>query len=489
MPDDLALAPAPVAMAAERRRLFLTVFPGVCVAMFLAAIDQAILAASLPSVAGDLGDPSRLPWVMSAYLMAATVAAPVYGRLGDALGRRRMLFVALGWFMAASVLCALAPTMLALVIARALQGLGGGGLMTLAQALIGEVVPPRERGRYMAYLASVFVLSSVIGPIAGGALSSAFGWQSVFLVNLPLGALAIALATRLPARRGGGERFRLDVWGVVLFGLVAVPLLVGIEGLQVPSWEALLASLPWFALTVAAGIGLVVWQRRARDPLFPAGLLADPVVWRSDVVVGCLSAVLLSAVTFVPLYLQLVRGYSPAQSGVALVPIMVAVVLASGLTGRLMAKTGRARVFPVVGLSMSAGGLACLALVPHGWVPGPVFAGVAAFGLGMVMPVMQVMVQVAAGPERLGSGTATVSLSRSLGGAVGTALVGAALFGGLAWIEPGAMEGLAEALRGGVGVAGLVEPLTEAFRVAFLAMAVIAAAGALVARTIPLKRI
>lgn len=487
MPEDLAHT-ATSLTDSDRRRLFLTVFPGVCVAMFLAAVDQAILAAALPVVAADLGDPQRLPWVMSAYLMAATVAAPVYGRLGDALGRRRMLFAALGWFCVASVLCALAPTMTLLVLARALQGLGGGGLMVLAQALIGEVVPPRERGRYQAYLASVFVLSTLFGPIAGGWLSGAFGWQSVFLVNLPLGLLAIVLALRLPDRRGGSAPFRLDAWGVLLFAASAVPLLVGLEELQVPSVAGLLAALPWFGMALVVGLGLVVWQGRAPDPLFPAGLMADPVVWRSNLVVGCLSAVLISAVTFVPLYLQLVRGFDPAGSGLALVPIMLCVVAASGMTGRLMAKTGRARVFPVLGLALAALGLGALALVPHGSVGGPLFAGLGAFGLGMVMPVMQVLVQVAAGPERLGSGTATVSLSRSLGGALGTAVVGAVLFAGLASAGPGAVASLEEALRGGA-VTGLAVPLTEAFRWAFLAMAVVAALGSVVARTIPLARI
>ncbi len=212
--------------------LFFTVFPSIMLPMFLAAIDQTIVATALPAIAGSLGDVERVSWVVVSYLVATTIAAPVYGRLGDVLGRRRLLFVALALFIAASLACALAPSILLLTAARVLQGLGGGGLMTTSQALVGEVVPPRERGRYQGYLASIFVASSTFGPVAGGWLTQQFGWQSVFLVNLPLGRRRGLLALRLPRRAGSGGRLQFDTLGVVLFAAFITPMLLALERLQ-----------------------------------------------------------------------------------------------------------------------------------------------------------------------------------------------------------------------------------------------------------------
>lgn len=187
----------------DTRGLFFRVFPSICLPMFMAAVDQTIVATALPQIAASLGDVERIGWIVVAYLMATTIAAPVYGRLGDVLGRKRLLLVAMAVFVAASVACALAPTLLWLIAARVAQGAGGGGLMTLSQALVGETVPPRERVRYQGYLAAIFMVSSTFGPVAGGWLTARFGWPSVFLINVPLGAVAAVLALRLPARAGG----------------------------------------------------------------------------------------------------------------------------------------------------------------------------------------------------------------------------------------------------------------------------------------------
>ena len=250
--------------------------------MFLAALDQTIVATALPAIAGSLGQVDRVSWVVISYLVAATIAAPVYGRLGDALGRRRMLLTALGVFLAASAACTLAPNILFLTAARVLQGMGGGGLMTTCQALVGEVVPPRERGRYQGYLASIFVTSSTFGPVAGGWLTQQFGWRSVFLINLPLGLLAAVLAWRLPRRAGTGGRLQFDMLGVVLFTLFIAPLLLALERLQ----RFDLAALPVVALLVALSVAslllLLRQERRTANPLLPLGLLRQSAIWRCD---------------------------------------------------------------------------------------------------------------------------------------------------------------------------------------------------------------
>ena len=222
-------APAPDAPPPSARTLFLRVFPNIMLPMFLAVIDQTIVAAALPAIAADLGDVERVSWVVVAYLVATTIAAPVYGRLGDVFGRRRMMLVALGVFATSSVLCSLATSVAALAAFRVLQGLGGGGLMTTAQALIGETVPPRERGRYQGYLATVVVTASMFGPVAGGLLSGTFGWRSIFVVNLPLALIAALLALRLPARRAAPDgAFRFDVIGLALLTTFVVVTLGGL---------------------------------------------------------------------------------------------------------------------------------------------------------------------------------------------------------------------------------------------------------------------
>ncbi|MBN8898346.1 MAG: MFS transporter, partial [Rhodospirillales bacterium] len=217
------------AAAPEGRALFLAVFPSIMLPMFLAALDQTIVATALPAIAGSLGDVERISWVVVSYLIATTIAAPVYGRLGDAIGRKRMMFVALAVFIGASLLCALAGSVLMLTAARVLQGLGGGGLMTLSQALIAESVPPRQRGRYQGYLSGMYATAATFGPVAGGWLTQHFGWRSVFLVNLPLGLLAVLLVVRLPSHASGGRRVQFDVWGTVFFTGFVAPVLLALE--------------------------------------------------------------------------------------------------------------------------------------------------------------------------------------------------------------------------------------------------------------------
>ena len=481
------------------RALFFRLFPSIMLPMFLAALDQTIVATALPAIAGSLGQVERVSWVVISYLVAATIAAPVYGRLGDALGRRRMLLTALGVFLAASAACTLAPNILFLTAARVLQGMGGGGLMTTCQALVGEVVPPRERGRYQGYLASIFVTSSTFGPVAGGWLTQQFGWRSVFLINLPLGLLAAVLAWRLPRRAGTGGRLQFDMLGVVLFTLFIAPLLLALERLQRFDLAALPVVGLLAALSVASLLLLLRQERRTANPLLPLALLRQSAIWRCDLMAACVGATLIAMVTFVPIWLQVVRGIGPGQVGLMLLPMTAGIALGALFTGRMMARTGRTAIFPSIGLAIVATMLVSLGFaapfLSNRMVP--VLFMIYSVSLGTAMPVVQLTVQLVAGRANLGAAAASVQFSRTVGGACGTAIVGAVLFAVLSATDrstaamfsdmvergPAAMTVLDAAHRAVVSA-----EIRDGFRSAFLAIAGFAGLGLVMAWTIPVRR-
>ena len=466
--------PAPQDHAADpaaTRRAILTFLPSIVLPMFLAAIDQTIISTALPAMAGELGDVAHVSWIVVGYLVAATIATPVYGRLGDALGRRRMMFIALGFFLVASLLCALAPSIVALSGARVLQGLGGGGLMALCQALIGEHVPPRERGRYQAWLATIFVGASSLGPVAGGFLTEHFGWRSVF-----------------------------DYIGTALFIAAVTPLLLALSLAQSLS----LAQLPLIA--VLAGFGAAaLWlllrqERRARSPLIPLALLREPSIWRAALLGSCIGGIIVPLVSYTPIYMQVVRGYSPAETGVLLLPLTVGISVGSIITGQLISRTGRLAFFPSIGqplVCLFAIGIA-LAL-PHlsaAWLVA-LLCGMSLFnGTGMV--VVQTVTQLIAGPAHLGAIAASVQLARALGAAFSAALVGAVLFAMVAAQDSMLATVFGELLERGQEVLTTLPParaaqvqaeLGDAFRAAYLAIGLIAACGSILAWSIPKRRI
>ena len=493
-----------MAGAAPGKSLFFTVFPSIVLPMFLAAIDSTIVATALPDIAATLGDVERISWVVVSYLMATTIAAAVYGRLGDALGRKRLLLVSLGVFIAASVLCALAPTLLVLVGARVLQGIGGGGLMTLSQALVGEVVPGRERGKYQGYLASIFMISSTFGPVAGGWLTQHYGWASVFWVNVPLGVLAAVMAVRLPSsgRRcgvgSGGLRF--DWLGLAFFTAFVVPLLLALEQAQRISVGALPGIALWAGVAMAALWLLLRQERRSSHPLIPVNLLRNPSIWRADAMGACVGATIVASVTFMPIYLQVVRGVPPAEVGLLLLPLTAGIAVGSLFTGKMISKTGRTAVFPSFG---QVSVCACLVFLAVGadWIPTerlPYLFLVLSMSLGTTMPVVQITVQTVAGPQNLGAASASVQFSRSIGAALGTALVGAVLFAVLAARDPAMARLFADVVERGPGVlaglpegvrAGLAVEIAGAFRAAFLTIALFSAGTMVLAWTLPVRRI
>src|ERR1700761_7745642 len=329
---------------------FLTVFPPIMLPMFLAVADQTIVATALPAIASSLGEIERASWVVVAYLIANTIAAPVYGRLGDTFGRRLMMMLALGLFMVGSLLCALAPSIEWLTAFRVLQGFGGGGLMTLSQALIGEAIPPRERGRYQGYLAGIAVSSSTFGPVAGGYLTQAFSWQSIFWINVPLGLLAMLLVSRMPGRQGDRKRTTFDSPGLVLFIFFIGPVILALEQVQ----RMQLSSMPMALGLLAFGLVslvLLTWQERnTTSPLIPPKLFRQASIWRADAMAACHGAALVSLITFLPIYLRAVRGASPAETGLILLPLTFGIGVGSLITGQLVTRTGYTAVFPTYGL-------------------------------------------------------------------------------------------------------------------------------------------
>ena len=482
------------------RHLFLTIFPSIMLPMFLAVADQTIVATALPTIASNLGEIERASWVVVSYLIANTIAAPVYGRLGDTFGRRGMMIAALSIFMIGSVLCAISPNIEWLTAFRVLQGFGGGGLMTLSQALIGETIPPRERGRYQGYLAGVSVSSSTFGPVAGGYLTEAFGWQSIFLVNVPLGLAAVVLVLRLKAHPSDRRRTTFDIPGLVLFIMFVSPVILALEQLQRMEASALPTALGLLAFGILALVALLWQEARSTSPLIPPRLFREPSIWRCDGLAACHGAALVSLITFLPIYLRAVRGSSPAETGLMLLPLTFGIGVGSLITGQLVTRTGRTAIFPSVAMPLATAGLIFLAF----WAPYlsvavlPWVWGAIAFCMGSVMGVVQLTVQVVAGPRRLGTGAAMVQFSRSVGAGFGTALVAAILFAILAGSDREISSMLGAIMeQGPQAIAGLTPArqaivqaeVADAFRSAFLTIAAFTGLESLLAWTMPLRRV
>jgi EmrB/QacA subfamily drug resistance transporter len=483
------------------RGLLLQVFPSIMLPVFMAVIDQTIVATALPAIARSLGEVERLSWVVVSYLVANMIAAPVYGRLADTFGRRRLMLTALAVFVAASALCAASTTMLLLVAARIVQGFGAGGLMVLSQALIGESVPPRERGHFQGYLATMIVCGSTFGPVAGGFLTEWFGWRSVFLVNLPLGAVAMLLVLRLPsASQAQPGRHAFDGIGVALLTAFVAPLLIALELAQHLDPRALPAIAALAAVAVIALLLLFRQERRAAAPLLPLPLMRQPSIWRADAMAGFAGASLVSMVTFLPIYLQVVDGASPAETGFLMLPLTMGVGLGSFTMGRMISWTGRTAILPSVALLVTFATLVSLAIFAPSlsrleivWL-----LGFSAFFQGSAMPVAQVTVQMVAGPRQLGVGAASVHLTRSLGSAFGVALVGAVLFGVLAATDNDTAVLFAGMVREGPAAMAHLSPqrhavvqteIGNAFRAVFLTVSVFSCCISALAWTLPVRRL
>jgi EmrB/QacA subfamily drug resistance transporter len=421
-------ARAPSAAGSTDRRAVLLAFGAIMLATLLAALDQTIVATALPEIADDLNGFRGLSWVVTAYLLAATVTVPLYGKLSDLYGRRRLFVVSISIFLAGSALCALAQTMGELIAFRALQGVGAGGLIPLSQAAIAYLFSPRERGRYQGYIAAAFAVATVVGPLIGGVLVDHASWRWVFLVNLPLGALALTgLSRRLPAPATGRPDRPLDVAGAVLLaGATSALMLTCIWGGGRYDWDSA-PILAMIAAMVALAGALVARERRAADPIVPFALLRARSVAVASAALFLGTAALFSITVFVPLFLQTTTGASPTASGLLLVPAMLGITLSTTLSGRSIARTGRYKRFPIAGLGLMTAALVLLAALAGDPSRVATGIGLALFGLGfgMVTQVLIVAVQNDVDRRQLGIATATTGFFRALGGAVGAAALGA----------------------------------------------------------------
>jgi len=446
---------------------FRATFAGLLLAMLLASLDQTIVATALPTIVGDLGGIDQLAWVVTAYLLGATVTMPLWGRAGDLYGRKPLFLAAIAVFLCGSALSGAAQDLTQLIGFRALQGLGAGGLMTLAMAIVAEIVSPRERGRYQGYIQMVFVIASVAGPLLGGVFADHLSWRWVFYVNLPIGALTIALivsSLKLPTER---RPARIDATGAALLaaGLTSL-LLVTTWGGRQYAWDS--AEIAGLAVAAVALLGLFVAQeRRAAEPILPLRLFREPVF---VVVSGALFLTTLAffaVIVYMPVYLQVVTGVSATASGFLLLPLMLAATASTAASGRVMSRTGRYKVFPVAGLSLMAVGLLLLAQIGTATAHLTVAALLVLFGLGfgMVSQVLTVAIQNNVERRDLGIATASANLFRSLGGSVGVAVFGALFAGGL----DGPLSATTAA---------------DALHSVFLAAAPVAALGALVVLTL-----
>ena len=401
-------------------------FGGLLLAMLLASLDQTIVSTALPTIVRDLGGIDQLSWVVTAYLLAATVSMPLWGRVSDLYGRKRLFQAAIVLFLLGSALSGASETLSELIGFRALQGLGAGGLMTMAMAIVADIIAPRERGRYQGYIQMVFVLASVAGPLLGGLFTDEASWRWVFYVNLPIGAVALAISTRLRLPAGSG-RARIDVLGAALLGagLTAI-LLVTTWGGREYAW----GSPEIVGLAVAAVVllaGFFAQERRAPEPVLPLRMFREPVFDVVSAVLFLTTCAFFAAIVFLPLFLQRVTGASAVQSGLQLLPLLLAGTLSTAVIGRVVTRTGRYKVFPAVGLGLMAIGLFLLSRLDETSSHATIALDMVVFGLGfgMVSQLLVLAIQNAVDRRDIGIATASANLFRSLGGSVGAALFGA----------------------------------------------------------------
>jgi EmrB/QacA subfamily drug resistance transporter len=448
---------------------------GIMLAMFLSALEQTIVAPALATIGRTLGDVENLSWVVTAYLLANTVATPLFGKLSDIHGRRRMMLVAIVIFIVGSVACALAPNMPALIAARALQGIGGGGILPIAHTVIGDMVTPRERPRYQSYTSIMFMAASIIGPVVGGVLTDYVHWTMIFWINLPMGLLALWMTDRALKKLPRHDRpHRLDVLGALLMVGAALALMLAM------TWGG--TRYGWASAPILGLLGgsvllwlLFVWRvARAPEPFIPLSILRAPILAATTAAGFFSVGVIIGLTIFLPVYFELVLGFSPSGSGTALIVFLAAATIGSFFAGRLMIQLTHYKLVPAVGLVLGIVMLAVFAWKPGGLSLAEVcgLLTVGGAGLGVMYPVTTTIVQNSVVPHQLGTATGALNFARQLGGAIIVAAFATIVLGG---IDRGGHGLTLDMLRGGATLAGADFALL--FRWLFAAGAAFLAAG------------
>ena len=398
--------------------------PGILLVMFLGALDQTVMASALPTVAGDLRGLDQMPAIITGYLVAATAAMPLTGKLGDALGRKKVLQASLVLFIAGAALCSLAQSVPELIAYRAVQGIGGGGLMIGAQAVIGELVSPRERGRFLGIIGAAFIVAAVVGPLAGGAVVDHLSWRWIFYFYVPFGLAALAVVTltlRLPAPPGGRH---VDYGGAALLSLaiVSVILLCSTGSYAGPPWLVPVLVV----LSVLSLAGWIVFSLRTPDPIIPLALFRDAAFAIPTAISFLLGFAMFATLSYLPAFLQVGMGMSATASGGMLIALMAGILITTAVSGALITRTGRYKLYPVAGTLLAVPGVWLFSTMDAGSSPWSVLFSMLLLGLGigLVMQVMVLVVQNAVDRRDLGTATSTVTFLRQVGSSVGVAVLG-----------------------------------------------------------------
>lgn len=476
--------------------------------LLLAALDQTIVSTALPRIATELHGLNKLSWVATAYLITSAITTPIYGKISDLFGRKKVFMIAIIIFTVGSVLCGFAQDMNQLVVARGLQGVGAGGLMSLVLAIVGDIIPPRQRGRYTGYFGAVFGLSSVIGPLLGGFLTEQLSWRWVFFINIPLGIVALAaVALRLHLVVHKREH-SIDYLGAALLAASSACLLLAtVWGGSTYAW----ASREIVGLLAGGGllaILFVMWERRATEPIIPMSLFRNDIFTVSTILSLLSGIAMFASILYIPLYLQVVRGNSPTESGLLMIPLVAGIFTASITSGNLTSKYGRYKIFPIIGTLLLTFGLylfSHLAVDTSEWVLS-IWMFVIGAGLGSFMQITTLAIQNAVERRDLGTATSSATFFRSLGSAFGGAIFGSILVNRLAFhvhdlipaTTSGASDLSVETIQSGAALATIppeiahlvMEAFVQSFQDMFLLaipIALLAFVAALFLREKPLK--